>query len=197
MVGIGTKHTLWTPKKLIEKSPGHTTIANRSQPPDAKRKRNRAKKHAQNKHKMHAKHMGQLLPSPSEAYWAIFVSFNFTYIVQKRPCTNEALIINYTELCYGWNRKWTYFLNSKNVSRKFQTIATPRHQEENKKQTNKKKQQTNRAKRTRMHEKHIDQLPLPKRGLLGYIAIFYLYIHCTNEALYKRGPGRVRYRFSQ
>ena len=136
------------------------------------------------------------LPSPSEAYWAILVSFNFTYIVQKRPCTNEALIINYTELCYGWNRKWTYFLNSKNVSRKFQTIATPRHQEENKKQTNK-KQQTNRAKRTRMHEKHIEQLPLPKRGLLGYIAIFYLYIHCTNEALYKRGPGRVRYRFSQ
>ena len=44
------------------------------------------------------------LSAPREAYWAILLSFNFTFIVQTRPCTNEALIINYTELCYGWNR---------------------------------------------------------------------------------------------
>ena len=29
--------------------------------------------------------------SPSEAYWAILLSFIFTYTVQTRPCTNEAL----------------------------------------------------------------------------------------------------------
>ena len=29
--------------------------------------------------------------SPSEAYWATLLSFIFTYTVQTRPCTNEAL----------------------------------------------------------------------------------------------------------
>ena len=57
--------------------------------------------HAQNKEKMHEKHMDQLPPSQARH---IGLSFNFKYTVHTRPCINEALIINYTQLCYGWNQ---------------------------------------------------------------------------------------------
>ena len=133
--------------------------------------------------------------SQSEAYWAILLSFNFTCTVQTRSCTNEAFIINYTELCYGWNRNLNYFLNfykspgSTTLANRSQP-QTPRGRE--------KGQKTTHAKQTKkcMRSTQISSL-LPKRGLLGYYAIFYLYIHCTNQALYKRGPGRVWHRISQ
>ena len=146
---------------------------------------------------MHEKHIHQL-PSPQARHiWAILLSFNFTYTVQTRPCTNEALIINYTELCYGWNRNWTYFLNSKNVNRKVQGVLQSQTAANPDTKRKRKRTKTSRAKQTRMHEKHIDQLPPPQAMPIGLFCYLLSFLHCTNEALYKRGPGRVWYRISQ
>ena len=79
-------------KKLTEK---YRECDNRkSQPtPDTKRKRKRTEKKTHTrKIDKNAREAHRPAPfSPTEAYWAILLSFNFTYTVQTRPCTNEAL----------------------------------------------------------------------------------------------------------
>ena len=91
-------------------------------------------------------------------------------------------IINYTELCYGWNRNWTYFLNSKKVNRKVQgvpqsqTAANPRHQEEE-----------NKDNKQKMHKKRIDQLSPPQAKHIG----LFCYL-LTLHTLYKWGLIQTR-----
>ena len=64
---------------------------------------------------------------------------------------------------------------------------TPNGREKEKKRKKKKKKKKHARNKLKIHEKHIDQSPLPKRGILGYFAIF-----LTLHKLYKRGLIQTR-----
>ena len=117
--------------------------------------------------------------SPSEAHWAILLSFHFTYTVQTRPCTNEALIINYTELVWLESELNILFELQKKLIEKYRECHNRNCSQEEEKKDKKQHAQNK--------QKYIDQLPPPQArsiGLFCYILSFH--------TLYKRGLVQTR-----